>query len=264
MKRTLSESDLAMPRRKRRSLVISLAYRLVRAARALFGAKRVLRFFLDGAWLCWRFAFELASDIYDAEFQRTARGVSDELLREVIPPNGTVLDAGCGPGHWSRTAAQYAAQVTGVDYSRASIEEARRATTAANVEYIAGDLHDVLGGRKFDVALLIHVIEHIEDIDAFLRLVAGVASTLIIEVPSFEADLLNPVRHEMRSRFYSDADHVREYTPEILREQLVRNGLEVERLELNRASIVAVARGNAGVPPAGPQASRLRGGEDAA
>lgn len=243
MKRTLSESDLAMPRAKRRSLLISLSYRLVRVARALFGAKRVLRFFLNSAWLSWRFAFEISSDVYGDEFQRTIRGVSGELLSEVIPLGGTVLDAGCGTGHWSRTAAPYASQVTGVDYSRASIEQARRMTTDPNVEFIAGDLHEVLGGRQFDVALLIHVIEHIEDIDAFLRLVATVARLVIVEVPNFEADLLNPVRHELRSRFYSDADHVREYTPAVLRAQLERNGWEiVPPLEVTRASIVAVAR----------------------
>ena len=76
----MNEADLTMPRRKPRSLAISVAYRLLRAARFLFGAKLVLRFFLNTAWLAWRFAFELASDVLGPRFQTDARGISDALL----------------------------------------------------------------------------------------------------------------------------------------------------------------------------------------
>ena len=76
MRKLSSESDLTMPRRKRRSIAISLANRLLRPARALFGAKRMLRFFLNVAWLSWRFAFELSGDVFGRSFQTEARGIS--------------------------------------------------------------------------------------------------------------------------------------------------------------------------------------------
>jgi SAM-dependent methyltransferase len=240
--KTLTESDLTMPRRKPRSLVISLAYRFMRIARALFGAKSVLRFFLNTAWLAWRFAFELSSDVFGSAFQTDARGVSDELLGEFIPPGATVLDAGCGPGRWTRIAARHAAHVTGVDASPVVIEQARRDTAESNVEYVVGDVRDVIARRHFDVALLVHVLEHIDDPDAFLRMMSAAVGVLVIEVPNFEADALNPVRHSLGCRYYTDADHVREYTPSILREQLLRNDLELVRETQNRGSIIAVAR----------------------
>lgn len=238
----LTESALTMARRKPRSLAISLAYRLFRAARFTFGARRLLRFLLHASWLTWRFAFELSSDVLGAAFQRDARGLPEELLREVIPSGGTVLDAGCGPGRWTRVAARHAGHVVGVDASAAQIEEARKQTSEPNVEYIAGDLLDILSERKFDVALVIHVLEHIEDPDSFLQQIAAAAGTLVIEVPNFEADPLNPVRVRLGCRFYTDADHVREYTAAILRDQLLRNHLEIVREEQHRGSIVAVAR----------------------
>jgi SAM-dependent methyltransferase len=242
VKTDFTEADLTLPRRKPRSLAISVAYRLVRAARALFGAKRVLRFFLDAAWLSWRFAFEVSSDVFGEEFQSDARGISHELLRAHIPAGGTVLDAGCGPGRWTRIVARYAGHVVGVDASADDIARARRETAASNVEYIAGDVRDIIAARRFDAALLVHVLEHIDDPDAFLRAMSAAAKVLIIEVPNFEADPLNAARHVLGRRWYTDADHVREYTPAILRDQLLRSGLEIVREEQNRGSIVAVAR----------------------
>lgn len=232
--------DLRMPRRKPPSLAISVAYRIVRAGRRLVGAKLLLRFFLDVAWLSWRFAFELAGDVFGSAFQTEARGISEELLREHIRPGAAVLDAGCGPGCWTRIAARHAVHVVGVDSSPEKIAEARRATTETNVEYIAGDVRDTR--RHFDVALLIHVLEHVDDAEEFLRTMAAAADVLIIEVPNFEADALNPVRHALGLRYYNDADHVREYTPETLRDELLRSGLAILRLEQNRGSIVAVAQ----------------------
>jgi len=241
----MNEPDLTMARRKPRSLAISIAYRLMRAARFVFGAKLVLRFFLNVAWLAWRLAFELASDVLGRKFQTDARGISDELLREFVSPGATVLDAGCGPGRWTRIAARYASRVTGVDADADAIREARRETTETNVEYVIGNIGDAIGQRHFDVALLVHVLEHIEDVDSFLRMMARAADTLIIEVPNFEADALNAVRRQLGCRFYADADHVREYTPSILRGQLMRNDFEIVREEQNRGSIIAVARSHA-------------------
>ncbi len=257
MTKNFTESDLAMPRQKPRSIAISLAYRLVRVARALFGAKAVLRFCLDTSWLTWRFAFELSSDVLGNEFQSEARGISEELLKEFIPPGGSVVDVGCGPGRWSRVAARHAGTVVGVDSSKAVIEQARRDTVEKNVTYLIGNASDALGQRHFDVALLIHVLEHIEDAGAFLRIAGAAADVLIIEVPNFDVDPLNAVRHRLGRRFYTDADHVREYTPAILREQLLRSGFEIVREQQNRGSIVAVAR----LTPSHPQrgsASRSR------
>jgi len=241
----MNESDLTMPRRKPRSLAVSIAYRWMRAARLVFGAKIVLRVLLNAAWLSWRLAFELSSDVLGRKFQTEARGLSETLLREFIAPGATVLDAGCGPGRWTRIAGRYASRVIGVDADADHIREARRETTESNVEYIIGNIDDAIGQHHFDVALLVHVIEHVEDIDSFLQMMARAADTLIIEVPNFEADALNAVRHQLGCRFYTDADHVREYTPSILREQLTRNQFDIVREEQNRGSIIAVVRRHA-------------------
>lgn len=110
------------------------------------------------------------------------------------------------------------------------------------MQYLAGDARHAIAGRHFDGALLIHVLEHVDDPDSFLRLMGDGADLLIIEVPNFEIDPLNAVRHALARRYYTDADHVREHTPAILRDELVRNGFQIVHFEERRGSLVPVAR----------------------
>lgn len=53
---------------------------------------------------------------------------------------GDVLDAGCGPGHWSRLLASSARTVTGVDLTPEFIEHARTASTAQNLTFEVMDM----------------------------------------------------------------------------------------------------------------------------
>jgi len=60
-------------------------------------------------------------------------------------------------------------------------------------------------------------------------------------VPDFESDPLNIVRLAEGCAFYSDADHVREYTEEILNAQLTRNGWVVLENRKSGGAVLAVA-----------------------
>ena len=234
----LSEQELKMPRRKPRSIAISLLYRLTRLARAAGLERAVLRLYLFGSWIFWRLAYEISAARLGPEFENAARGISAEILRRHIPAGAVVLDFGCGNGRLTRMAAPFSGRVIGVDRA---VDAALRAGVPANVEYVCGDGLAVLEARHYDVVLLVHVLEHVDDGDALLRTMGEHARRIIVEVPNFEADPLNAARRAEGLPFYTDADHVREYTPEILRAQLERSGLHVLEQEVRGAAIVAVA-----------------------
>jgi hypothetical protein len=88
---------------------------------------------------------------------------------------------------------------------------------------------------------VIHVLEHIEDSDRFLRELQNITAKAIIEVPDFESDPLNWVRWKVKTPFYSDADHVREYTEDILIGQLERAGWNVLETKKHGAALLVVA-----------------------
>jgi SAM-dependent methyltransferase len=240
---TLREEDLSFAQTKRRFLYLRLSYRLKALFQKLVGARRLLRFCLNASWLLRRFSFELSCEVFGSQFQEAALALSAEDLSRWIPPQGTVVDIGCGTGRWCRTASRYARQVVGIDYDAGYIEAAQSFSDVPNIEYIAGDVAVELKGRKFDTGLLIHVIEHIPDADTLLHSLHDVVDTLLLEVPDFESDCLNVVRQKLDCPYYSDGDHVREYTASILRDQLDRTGWTICHSKNRGGAILVVATG---------------------
>lgn len=240
-----TEAELSMPRAKPRSLLASMTYRGVRLGSKVFGDRRVLRLLLDASWILRRIAFELSGRVYGEQFHLAALGLSESQVHALIQPDASLLDIGCGTGHWCRAAAPLAGSVVGVDYNARSLEVARRSTVNENVEYLQvyadKDLYERLDHKKFDLITLIHVLEHVDEPTSLLQSLHEIAPVLIVEVPDFEADSLNWVRLRLGTSYYQDADHVREYTEAILRDHVGRSGWRIDRLTKRGGAIVAVA-----------------------
>lgn len=240
----VSEGDLESPRRKPRAAAASFLYRFTSAAAPVLGRRRLLSWYLDLSRWFHRLSFEIAGELYGESFHLKRLAVTGSLIRRLLPENGSVLDVGCGTGRWSQVASEQAGTVVAIDLSATNIETARRLHPSPNIDFVVGDVARMLpgsGGPTFDLALLIHVLEHIDDAVDLLSRLRRLARTVLVEVPDFEADMLNHVRRSMGKAFYSDSDHVREYTESVLREQLGRAGLRVLLLENRRGSILAVA-----------------------
>lgn len=236
-----NEGQLSMSRSKPQPMTVRLMYRVFHIGNALFGANRMTKFALNASRLFGRFAWELSSASYGEVFANRSMALSEEVLSRQVPSEGTVLDVGCGYGRACRMAAKFASSVIGIDHDVSLIEKAGKQTSEKNVEYIHGDLTRYIGGQKFDLVLLIHVIEHIDDADKLLQTLREVTSKIIVEVPDFESDPLNLVRFDLGLQFYSDGDHVREYTEKILTDQLTRNGWTPVEFKKKGGAVMAVA-----------------------
>src|SRR5712692_1086954 len=77
-----------------------------------------------------------------------------------------VLDLGCGTGRHTVWLAAAGATVTAVDFSEGMLAEARRKTAAANVRFLAHDLHQPLPfpSGTFDLVVSGLVLEHLRDL----------------------------------------------------------------------------------------------------
>lgn len=242
--------SLEFPRGKPRSLVASLLYRTSRAAQMIFGGARTLGPLLDLAWLLRRLAFECCGSVYGQSFHCAALALSAETLKRWLPCDANVIDIGCGQGRWSREAGKYAKCVLGVDHDVANLSVASSQSHGTNVSFAMQDAFEALKGKRFDTALLIHVIEHIENADRLLiELRAAGVTRVIIEVPDFSAEPLNAARLDLGRSFHSDADHVREYTIETLHEQLQRGGWTLKETIQRGGAICGLALSDCADPP---------------
>jgi 2-polyprenyl-6-hydroxyphenyl methylase/3-demethylubiquinone-9 3-methyltransferase len=81
-----------------------------------------------------------------------------------------VLDIGCGAGLLSEAMAALGANVTGVDPAERNIEIARAHArdSGLDIDYLNGSVES-LGGREFDVVLNMEVVEHVENLEGFMR-----------------------------------------------------------------------------------------------
>ena len=85
--------------------------------------------------------------------------------------NIKILDIGCGGGLLSEPMCRLGAKVTGIDASDKNIEVARLHSKKNNleIEYVCSSPEKFSGKDKFDVILNMEIVEHVEDVNFFLK-----------------------------------------------------------------------------------------------
>jgi 2-polyprenyl-6-hydroxyphenyl methylase / 3-demethylubiquinone-9 3-methyltransferase len=151
----------------------------------------------------------------------------------------SILDIGCGAGLLSEPLSRLGARVTGLDPAASAIEAARShaEATGATLEYRVGEVETLAAeGAKFDVVLAMEVVEHVNDVAAFVASAASlvrpggliVLSTLNRTLRSFALAIVGA---EYVLRWLPPGTHRWEQfvTPDELAAALRAAGLRVER-----------------------------------
>ena len=93
-------------------------------------------------------------------------------LNKIAPlKNIKILDIGCGGGLISEPMARLGASVTGIDASHKNIEIAKLHAKKNNlkINYINSEPEKLKDRNKFDIILNLEVVEHVEDLDLYLK-----------------------------------------------------------------------------------------------
>jgi SAM-dependent methyltransferase len=147
---------------------------------------------------------------------------------------------GCGTGRLGRALSKHVSSYLGIDLDNSAIRAAQALQHPAHVKFTMGDATKLPVGQ-FDVAMLVHVLEHLDEPEELLRNLCSVAPKLIVEVPDFNRCVLNRVRADLGMDFFSDEGHVREYTEPLLREHLEAGGWRPVQWTRSSISFAAVA-----------------------
>ena len=95
-----------------------------------------------------------------------------KLKNKTKPLSGiSILDIGCGGGLLSEPMARLGASVTGIDASDKNIKIAKLHSkkNKLKINYLISSPEKLRIEKKFDVILNMEIVEHVEDIDFFLR-----------------------------------------------------------------------------------------------
>jgi demethylmenaquinone methyltransferase/2-methoxy-6-polyprenyl-1,4-benzoquinol methylase len=119
-----------------------------------------------------RSMFDRIAPVYDFMNHAMTAGLDRRWRRltaeAVVAPGDRVLDACCGTGDLALAAKAAGGTVTGLDFSEAMLERARRKSGA--VEWLQGDLLRLpFSDRSFDAATVGFGVRNVEDLDLGLR-----------------------------------------------------------------------------------------------
>lgn len=164
----------------------------------------------------------------------------DRFHAEVIRLLGTVqpdavLDLGCGEGFVleALVEAGFDAELVGIDNSEDAVAHALE-RVGSQAEILCDDVRELSDlPRRFDVVMMLEVLEHLDDPNATLRLLGSLTTGHVLlsvpREPYFRG--MNVLRLKNVRRLGNDPEHVQHWT---------RSGFE--RLVGNRFSIVGRGR----------------------
>lgn len=214
-----------LERQKTRSLLAAVFYRL----RLLpMSRERRLKLFLDLEWIFDRLAHEESYEHFGEEHPMRRQGV--DYILGLIEPEYSVLDLGCSSGEITREVAKKARRVVGIDHSADAIAVAKQ-SAGSNLTFHCGDAVKYLDehGENFDVLLLSHILEHLDEPATFLERFKHHFRFIYVEVPDFDKTIFNRIRQKLGAALlYSDADHVNEFDRDEMLTLLERAGLDIE------------------------------------
>jgi len=218
-----------------------ILYALRMISSKLLGKKRVTKLLLMVNWYTSRMAFENIQEIIGQHEDISVIGSTRSILKDSITPGSRVLDVGCSTGHWSVLASKFGARVTGIDSNAKSISEAARVNSDIAFVNLTVEEYLLENSETFDFAIMTHIIEHLEEPEAILEILKGRVNRLLIEVPDVESSPLNFARITLGLPFYTDADHVREYSSESLEYLLSKTGWKIVKSTKRGGTIAVIA-----------------------
>lgn len=139
-------------------------------------------------------------------FRKSMRLRFERTLAGTYAPGATILDVGCGPGHYAiELARRGAARVVGVDFAEGMIALAQRQAEAAGVadrcEFFVGDIHALSFPERFDYVVVMGFMDYVAEPRALIEKIAGMtAKRAFFSFPSAHGPLAWQRKLRYRSR----------------------------------------------------------------
>jgi SAM-dependent methyltransferase len=158
-----------------------------------------------------------------------------EFFADNVGPDDVVLDVGCGTGLILSKVCDRINAGCGLDRDPRLPEHWHRFPRGSNLRYVQGDFltFDFAAFRRefaYNVCIVSHVLEHIDDVPSFLRRID--AERLLVCVPSQE-NWRTQLLIALGLPYFTDSTHRREYSRAMLSAELDAAGYAVRSIGFN-------------------------------
>jgi 16S rRNA G966 N2-methylase RsmD len=214
-------------RNKRRNWLLTIIYRFSKLI--ILSPKNRLKLFVNLEWIFNRLSHEESFKFYEEHNHPLRTNTYSYLLNQILTTD-RVVDIGCKYGEIAFNVSSKAKEVIGVDYDSLAINIANSRFEKSNLTFICDDAYNYLENEneKYDVLLLSHLIEHLENPKEFIDKYRLFFNRIYIEVPDFDNTYLNHYRKDVQTDLiYSDPDHIYEFDRIELLALIASCGLEV-------------------------------------
>lgn len=176
-------------------------------------------------------------------FRESIRLRQDKAISSCLPVEGkTVLDVGCGPGHYMIDLAKMGAEkLVGIDFAEEMIslakEKASAAGVAAKCEFIAADFMKHNFNVKYNYAIITGFMDYIQNPEEVIRKVLGLTSEkALFSFPSNRGILAwqRKWRYKNRCELYL-------YDEKILEQMFDSTGIKYKIEKMSRDYFVTVS-----------------------
>lgn len=159
-------------RKKKRHLLLTIAYKIHRIL--LLPSKFKTNLYLDLEWIFSRLSHEMSFSQYES-LEHPFRLKTIDFLSKHIKKSNSVLDLGCKYGEISFLLSKLTKDVVGIDYDKRAIEKAMSKYHSDNLKFYHAEAYEFLteSPTKFDVLVLSHVLEHLDDPREFINSFKG-------------------------------------------------------------------------------------------
>lgn len=160
------------------------------------------------------------------------------LVEAFLPKKGSLFEIGSGNGYLLKVAKQRGWMPLGHEID---CESARKVSAKIGMEILCGEFTELEISIKFDVVMMLHVLEHLKNPVKYIEKINSVlkkSGILFIALPNIQSRsglfkfLLEKLKIKRRNvaAYYDTSHHLWYYTPFTIRKFLEKNGFKIIRI----------------------------------
>jgi 2-polyprenyl-3-methyl-5-hydroxy-6-metoxy-1,4-benzoquinol methylase len=176
----------------------------------------------------------LFNSVINKLFRRAMKARFERTLQIIPSENVSVIDIGCGPGHYCFSLAKEGhREILGIDFSepmiRIATEHAKELGVSNLLKFEVVDVFNFDSGRKFDYSIMMGFVEYFEHPELVIRKAADITNRrVMISFPAEGGILAFQRKLRYRNRCYLRLYHRRDI--EDLMQELNLNSYTIEKI----------------------------------